>query len=257
MIEIIRALAVVADGTGPEHAAVADALGIPAPSAADHTALFVGQLFPYASVYLGPEGQIGGVACDRVAGFLRALGYTPPPEPDHLVVLLAAYAAILERERDTCDDANNGANAVWTRARETLLVEHLLSWLPIFLGRVLDIRTDAYREWALQLDDVLATEAARSPAAARLLSAHLIHAPALPDPREHGTREFVDALLSPVRTGAIATASDLGRMAEELGLGRRVGGRRCAAFSTRIPLASSPGSHHGRQTPPAHGERTG
>ncbi len=223
MIELIRALAVVAEGAGAEQEAVAGALGIPAPTPAEHTDVFVFQLYPYASVHLGPEGQLGGVARDRVAGFLRALGQTPPAEPDHLVVLLGAYAALLDRERAATDDA---AQAAWTRAREALLVEHLLSWAPAFVRRVADLGGPAHRAWAGLLDDVLASEAARTPAASTLLSAHLVHAPRLGDPRQGPAREFIDGLLAPGRTGVIVTASDLARLAEDLGLGRRVGERR-------------------------------
>jgi TorA maturation chaperone TorD len=223
MIELIRALAVVAEGAGAEQAAVADALGVGTPTPAEHTDVFVFQLYPYASVHLGPEGQLGGVARDRVAGFLRALGQTPPAEPDHLAVLLGAYAALLDRERDAADDT---AQAAWRRAREALLVEHLLSWAPAFVRRVADLGGPGHRAWAGMLDDVLACEAARTPAASTLLSAHLVHAPGLEDPRDGLAREFIDGLLAPARTGVIVTASDLARLAEDLGLGRRVGERR-------------------------------
>jgi TorA maturation chaperone TorD len=220
MIELIRALAVVAEGAGAEQAAVADALGVGTPTPAEHTDVFVFQLYPYASVHLGPEGQLGGVcpsARRKPATRSRA---TPPAEPDHLALLLGAYAALLDRERDAADDT---AQAAWRRAREALLVEHLLSWAPAFVRRVADLGGPGHRAWAGLLDDVLASEAARTPAASTLLSAHLVHAPRLEDPRDGLAREFIDGLLAPARTGVIVTASDLARLAEDLGLGRRVG----------------------------------
>lgn len=45
----------------------------------------------YASVYLGPDGALGGEGTDRAAGFWRAIGITPPAEPDHLTALLSLY----------------------------------------------------------------------------------------------------------------------------------------------------------------------
>ena len=51
---------------------------------------------PYASVYLGPDGALGGEGADRAAGFWRASGLTPPAEPDHLTALLALYASLGE-----------------------------------------------------------------------------------------------------------------------------------------------------------------
>ncbi len=76
---------------------LSELLGLPAaPAAADWTELFVFELAPYASIYVGAEGMIGGDARDHVAGFWRALGLVPPTEPDHLSALLAFYASLSE-----------------------------------------------------------------------------------------------------------------------------------------------------------------
>src|SRR6266536_3343848 len=98
--ELLRALGVLCEPPEPTHARIAEALCLPGRiDAADHTELFGFQLVPYASVYLGAEGMLGGEAADRVAGFWRALRLTPPPEPDHLAALLGLYATIGEAER--------------------------------------------------------------------------------------------------------------------------------------------------------------
>jgi TorA maturation chaperone TorD len=239
--ELVRTLGVLVEPPGPDHAGLWELVGLEPPSAADHTDLFVLQLYPYASVHLGEEGGLGGEARDRIAGFLRALGGTPPAEPDHLAVLLGAYATLLDREAtETAEDASSSdphpdapatvtsdpLAAPWARARATLLVEHLLSWLPGYLDRVRDLGAPAYRSWADLLDEVLEREAGRTPTAAELLPAHLEDAPGLTDPRDGDVAAFLDGLLAPVRLGATLTASDLARAAEDLGLGRRVGERR-------------------------------
>src|SRR5437764_4107878 len=95
-MEIFRALAVLAEPPErPEVARLAALLELGGPpSASEYTETFVFRLYPYASVYLGAEGMMGGEARDRVAGFFAALGQTPPPEPDHLSTLLATYARL-------------------------------------------------------------------------------------------------------------------------------------------------------------------
>src|SRR5829696_2879759 len=100
-MELFRALAVFAEPPDrPGAARVAEALGLGAlPGVSAYTDLFVFQLYPYASVYVGPEGMLGGEARDRVAGFLAALGHDVPAEPDHLSLLLGAYAWLCEAER--------------------------------------------------------------------------------------------------------------------------------------------------------------
>ena len=44
-------------------------------SDAEHTEVFVLNCPPYASVYLGPDGALGGEGADRAAGFWRASGH--------------------------------------------------------------------------------------------------------------------------------------------------------------------------------------
>ena len=71
--------------------------------------LFGFQLYPYASVYLGSEGMLGGEARDRIAGFWRAIGEPPPSEPDHLAVLLALYARLCELAAETEEPSSCGS----------------------------------------------------------------------------------------------------------------------------------------------------
>src|SRR5947199_340698 len=63
-MEIFRALAVLAEPpAGPEIARIAGLLDLgESPSASEYTETFVFQLYPYASVYLGAEGMLGGEA---------------------------------------------------------------------------------------------------------------------------------------------------------------------------------------------------
>ncbi|HSR25392.1 MAG TPA: molecular chaperone TorD family protein [Candidatus Eisenbacteria bacterium] len=202
MTELLRALAACCEAPS---AAVAAALELPVPAAADHAELFSLQLYPYASVYAGAEGMLGGEAADRVAGFWRAVGAVPPAEPDHLAALLGLYAAL--------------AGEVGERARHVrhaLLWEHLLSWLPAWLARAAEVAPGPYARWASLLGDALLAEAEElGPPAA--LPLHLRLAP---------PSAGVGTLLAPVRGGVILTRADLGRTARELGLGVRQGERR-------------------------------
>src|ERR1051326_2391149 len=99
-MEIFRALAVLVESfTGSEVVRLRKLLGFDRmPLASEHTETFVFQFYPYASVYLSTEGMLGGEARDRIAGFWRALGQTPPTEPDHLAIMLEAYARLSSPE---------------------------------------------------------------------------------------------------------------------------------------------------------------
>ena len=221
-MELLRALAALTEPPTVEQARIAAALELPAPTTTDHTDLFGLQLVPYASVYLGAEGMIGGEARDRIAGFWRALGLAPPAEPDHLAALLGLYVALADDER-----AQAGARAALRRqARAALLHEHLLSWLDPWLTKLGEIAAPAYRAWGELLGDALRVEAAALLAGDEPLPAHLHAAPPLEPPERAGGNAFIDSLLSPARSGLVLVRDDLARAAGELGLGARIAERR-------------------------------
>lgn len=226
-MEIFRSLGALVEPPEPGHQALADALGLgPLPTPAAHAETFLFRLYPYASVYLGPEGQMGGDARDRVAGFWRVLGQTPPAEPDHLTVLLAAYAELCERSADEADPGP------WTRARRVFLWEHLVSWLPLFLDKLVrDGRGEPfYVRWAELLRDALAEEldaaGLRPDPIFEAPPACLAVDPGLPDPRLDGADALLGGLTAPARCGFILTSDDLRHMAFALGLAPRAGERR-------------------------------
>lgn len=224
MMELFRALAVFAEPPAPESEPVARALGLGAlPEASEYTDVFVFQLYPYASVYLGAEGMLGGEARDLVAGFWRALRQTPPAEPDHLAVMLALYAELAGHEANERDDARRES---WRRARVAYLWEHLLSWLPVYLSKLKEIASPFYVRWGELLLDALLEEARATPEAMPQLSLHLRDRAGLVDPRAGETGEFLQTLLSPARSGMILVRSDLIRAARTLELGLRVGERK-------------------------------
>jgi hypothetical protein len=222
-MELFRALAVLVEPPErPGVARVAEALGLGAvPGVSAYTELFVFQLYPYASVYAGAEGMLGGEARDRVAGFLAAVGHAVPAEPDHLALLLGAYAGLCEAERTEGD----GRRRERVRgARRAMLWEHLLSWLPVYLDKVERVAPRFYKRWAETLRAALDAEAEGLGAQAEL-PLHLREAPALADPRAAATEEFLQTLLAPARSGLILVRDDLARAARELGTGVRAGER--------------------------------
>jgi TorA maturation chaperone TorD len=222
MKELLRALAVLAEPPSVEVERVAEALELgPLPTADEYTELFVFQLYPYASVYLGAEGMLGGEARDRIAGFWRALSQTPPAEADYLALMLAFYARLRELASDE-DARARGAN--WERARQAFLWEHLLSWLPVYLAKLNDLAGPFYLRWSEVLMKALLAEA-EAVGRPALLPLHLRVAPALVDPRPGEVSEFMQSLLAPARSGMILTRADLSRAARRLGLGARLGER--------------------------------
>jgi TorA maturation chaperone TorD len=229
--ELLRALGAVADSPAAARS-VAAPLGLAPVSDAEHTEAFVLNCPPYAAVYLGPDGALGGEGADRAAGFWRALGLAPPAEPDHLTTLLALYAHLGEAAAGTGRPAT--ADAL-TRARLSLFREHLWPWLPGYLDAVADLGLPVLAGWAGLARRAVAAELAGQPAWPALPLA--LRAAGAEAGAGLDLRGLVDLLTTPVRSGIILTRRRLAAGAAEAGLGHRIGERR---YALRAMLGQDP-----------------
>ncbi len=228
--ELFRALGAVASDPADARTTCA-ALGWAGPGNAEHTEVFVLNCPPYASVYLGAGGGLGGDAADRAAGFWRAIGLAPPAEPDHLAALFGLYASLGE----AAGDARTAATAdMLTRARHALFWEHLWPWLPGYLDAVTDLGTSGLVPWARLARRALLAERGAHPGG--WLPLALRAAPETgraPD----GPDALLDLLIAPVRCGFILTRRSLAAGAQAAGAGYRIGERR---FTLRALLEQDP-----------------
>lgn len=219
--DLLRCLGALAEPPGPRHERLADLLGLPAPTPRAWTEAFAVQLVPHASIYLGPEGMLGGPAVDRIAGFWHALHIPVPTDVDHLTALLGLYAALLEAQ----DREPAGARrALLGNARAALLHEHLLSWLLAYTHAMSQVAPPAYAAWAGLLREAMAAEASEvGPPTG--LPVHLRTAPP-PAGGDGNLDSVLDALLTPVRSGLVLTRGHLAELARDGDLGLRLGDRR-------------------------------
>jgi TorA maturation chaperone TorD len=235
-MELLRSLAALAEPPGRETQRIAELLGLgEPPEPADYDDLFLFQLYPYASVYLGLEGMLGGEARDRIAGFWRILEQTPPPEPDHLALVLALYARLCDLESEAPDAATGDR---WRHLRTTFLWEHMLSWLPAYLEKLQELASPFYKAWGELLRALLQQEVLEV-GQQDLLPLHLREAPDLPDPEAEGGEAWLDSLLSPIRSGVLLVRNDLVRAGRDLQLATRVAERR---YALKALLGQEPAS---------------
>jgi nitrate reductase delta subunit len=232
--ELLRALGAVASSPPPQCSQAAEGLGLPAPTAAEHTGVFVLSAPPYAAIHLGGEGKLGGEGMDRVAGFWRVLGLTPPADADHLGALLMLYAELGDAQTAAHGERSRGR---LRRAREALLWEHLWSWAPGYLTAVGRLGTPSLGPWARLTLRALARETRLCTAPAALPLALRAAPPPLgagdaPDetgwagPAPGAGGHLLDLLLAPVRSGVLLTREDLREAADAAGVGYRLGERR-------------------------------
>lgn len=241
-MEVLRALGSLIEAPAPQHARIAAALGLPAvPGPAVYGKAVEFQRYPYASVYLGAEGMLGGAARDRIAGFRRALGVDRAgaghgSAPDHLAALLALLAAL---DRWRAEEPDAARAALLEEARVTLLWEHVASWAGPYLTTFERCGAPFYEAWASLLADAL-DEVGAGMALPGYLPRALRDAPALADPRKEGGDAFVASLLAPARSGVILLRDDLVRLGERTGMACRAGERRyvLGAFFAQDPSAA-------------------
>ncbi|MGO9581262.1 MAG: molecular chaperone TorD family protein [Acidimicrobiales bacterium] len=230
--DLLRALGSVPLSPPSHCQPVLECLGLPATTGAEHTAVFVLNAQPHAAIYLGGEGKLGGEGLDRVAGYWRAIGLVPPPDADHLGVLLMLYAELADAETTARNEATRQR---LRHVRETLLTEHVWSWAPAYLALVSRLGAPALSDWARMTLSALHREARSLSSAALALALRTAPEPVrLPTERE----QVLDALVSPVRSGILLTHDDLRRAAAVMALGYRAGERRysLAAMLDQDPL---------------------
>lgn len=232
--ELLRALGAVAGSPPPLCHPAAAGLGLPEPTPAEHTGVFVLSAPPHAAIYLGAEGKLGGEALDRIAGFWRVLQLTAPPDADHLGALLLLYAELGDAEAAARSDQ---ARERLRHAREALLWEHLWSWAPGYLTAVSRLAAPSLSRWARLTVRALGREARQAAAPAALplaLRAAPDQLPGIGGAAARAVREdvagdgggLVTALLAPVRSGVVLTRQDLRDAAAAAGVGYRLGERR-------------------------------
>ena len=234
-MELFRALGSLIEPPTPEHKGVAAALGLPpVPEPAVHGSEISFQRYPYASVYLGPEGMMGGEARARIAGFWVALGLEAPEEPDHLSALFSLLASLDENLAGERDEAQR---VLLNQAKATLVWEHLFSWCVPYLTAFRGCAEPFYREWAGLCEGAL-RDVVQELEIPEYLPRALVEMPGFEDPRVGDDGEaFLRGLLAPSRSGLVILREDLFRASEELGLALRAGERRyvLSAFFAQDP----------------------
>lgn len=224
--ELFRSLGAVVLTPPPGNGALCAALDLPIPTGVEHTDAFVLSAPPHGAIHLGPEGKLGGEGLDRIAGFWRVLGLQAPEDADHLGALLMLHAELGEAEHSA--SAERG-RAQLHRARAALFHEHIWSWAPGYLLAVAELGIASVAAWARLTEQALRAEYANL-GPAEMLPLALRAAP----PGMNAADSFdetLDALVAPIRSGAVLTNRDLANCGHQVGVGLRRGERRFALRS--------------------------
>lgn len=193
-----------------------------------HTDLFEFNVYPYASVFLDPSGMLNAPWSGFVAGVFEVLGLETSlgaglAAPDHISAQLEALALLLEREAAT--EAVVKASA--RHAQQTLLVEHLLPWLPCFVGAIRRADTGFYGQLAeLTLALVLehastVLNTAPAPFTFPASDAPVSYQAPAGKKQSGEARQRLQDLITPAQSGMFLSRADIRQLGRELGLPTR------------------------------------
>lgn len=173
--------------------------------------LFLLNVYPYASVFLEPSGEMNGARTREVAALYDRYGYAPPElnevgAADHIGLMLGCAAVV-------------GADRIWP---------HLMDWAPVLCLAIERAPTTHpfYQALAIRTRKLCWDTALPCPNTAALCSYRETNHPTdrlLPpepsiEPPEPSLDAFVRHLLTPAQSGIFLTRARLGLWARALGM---------------------------------------
>lgn len=223
----------------PELAAAAPSPYVPDEAAASFHTLFGMNVFPYQSVFLDPDGLLGGPETDRVRHSYRGMGFAADEanEPaDHLAHQLAALAFLCHAEAEAWEDGRADMAARAQQLQADFLDQHLLRWLPAFAAAVQRQGDPFYAELAGLTLELAAARRRALPSLALALRPAPATAEADEPPIQRVERLLADPqtdldaiagfLLTPPYSGLFLTRRDIGQLGRAADAPRGFGERR-------------------------------
>lgn len=196
--------------------------------AADHYAIFVHNLPPYASLFLEKTGQPGGEVTEKVMKAFRECGYKPSTtseSADHIGHILGSLSFICGAESDAWEDGRHHVAGQMRQIQVELLEGQLLPWIFPFWSAVHAHNNPFYRELA-NLTVNISTDHY-----ANLKNLHSFNQTRFDDAEEPNIDEMklhdiADYLLKPAISGCWISTNLLGDLSRQFDLPRGFGDRK-------------------------------
>jgi hypothetical protein len=196
--------------------------------AAEHHRVLGFEVFPYASVFLSEDGQLGGQITHEVTERYAAAGFGrswSDVEGDHLGVELLFMANLCAREVRAAGLEAGELETLHAHQRD-FLDAHLLRWLPCMVAALRNQEapfTQALVEMSLELA-IDHRERLQGSTPDEKLPAHPDLARLLGDPKTR-LKDVARFLLSPVQAGFFLCRQEISALATQAGGPKGFGGR--------------------------------
>lgn len=200
----------------------------PDEAAADHQHLFGFNVFPYASVFLDPDGLLGGPVAEAVGLHFRTAGFDidlNQEGADHVGHTLAFLGFLAAAEADAWED-NRPDEAARMQAHARRFIDaHLLPWLPAFVEALQRQQVPFYPHLAGLTEALVLDHRALLGSTVEAVHA-LAPPPALLDDEKTGLKDIAAYLATPPWSGFFLSRDDIGRLGRAENLPRGFGDRR-------------------------------
>jgi len=179
----------------------------------EHYQLFIHNVFPYETIFLGDDGLLGGTITEKVAAFYRRIGFQSASDEsaDHISSELEAMAYLCFAELDAVEDHIPHQIHRIHQLQRRLLDEHLLRWLPAFVIAVEQQTHTVYTEIVRQSFDLVCKH--RLQLGDDLMAATDTFSLAEPfdllDNEKTSLRDIARYLLTPAHTGFFLSIDDI------------------------------------------------
>lgn len=182
---------------------------------ADHYQLFGMEVFPFASVFLSLEAQMGAEPSEWAAEIYRRGEWYPKAQPDQACAMLRFLIHAMEIDEELAEE---------------FLSRHMLSWFPVFCQALINQEHPFFEIMAKRLLELLGDLVKRLDPEPFEVALEPLDAEFLDEP-EHGLKDIAKALTTPCQSGIYFSRVDQMQIAHHL--------RLPANFATRSQVMPS------------------
>ena len=196
---------------------------------AEHYHLFVHNVFPYETIFLGDDGLLGGIITENVNAFYQRIGFQPDMDEsaDHISAELNAMAHLCFAEYDAIEDQIPHEIQRLRQLQRYFLDNHLLRWLPVFCIAIQQQEHNVYAEVVFQSFELVCNHRVYlgDDLMANGRQFELAMPPELLANEKTSLRDIASYLLTPAYTGFFLSNNDIKRIGSILriphGFGKR------------------------------------
>lgn len=198
------------------------------PRESDHYDIFGKNIFPYESIFLDKEMNLGGEIAESVSDYYHRIGFAPPSteNPDHIGVELSALAYLSRIEIELQDNPGSNETIFNRESQIELLDRHILQWLPMLHRSLIGQQNQFYISLCdLTMELLLDHHAILNERGLGISTVAVDESFTILEDSKTSLKDIAIYLLTPASSGVFISQAEISRIAKQLELPRGFGNR--------------------------------